>query len=43
MYIERKRRWADIFAVGDEVRKKRRITPSVVARQIATHRGRRQP
>ena len=41
MYIERKKHWRDIFALGDTVRRKRRITPAVVAREIAEHRKRR--
>ncbi len=38
IYIERKRQWKDIFALGDEVRRKRRITPKVIAREIEEHR-----
>ncbi len=41
MYVERKQRWANIFALGDEVRKRHCITPSVVAHQIARHRKKR--
>ncbi len=43
MYIERKRRWGAIFSLGDQVRRKRRITPAVIARQIAAHRKSRKP
>lgn len=38
VYIERKRQWMDIFALGDQIRRKRRITPRVIAREIAQHR-----
>ena len=41
IYIERRRQWRDIFALGDEIRRKRRITPKVVAREIEEHRKRR--
>ncbi len=41
IYIERRRQWRDIFALGDETRRKRRITPKVVAREIEQHRKRR--
>jgi len=41
IYIERRRQWRDIFALGDETRRKRRITPKVVAREIEEHRKRR--
>ena len=38
MYIERKRRWDEIFALGDTMG--RRVTPSVVEEEIAAHRKR---
>ena len=41
MYIERKRQWRDIFALGDAAGRRRRITPEVVAKEIAAHRRRR--
>ena len=41
MYIERKRQWRDIFALGDTTRRRRRITPEVVDKEIAAHRRRR--
>jgi CopG family transcriptional regulator/antitoxin EndoAI len=38
MYVERRRQWADIFSLGNQVRRKRRITPEIVSRQISEHR-----
>ena len=38
MYIERKRRWDDIFALGDKVRRSKRISQRAIAGQIAAHR-----
>jgi len=38
LYIERKQRWDEVFALGDEVRRRRRITPKTVADEIAAHR-----
>lgn len=38
MYIERKGQWNDIFALGDKTRRSRKITPDVIAGEIAAHR-----
>jgi len=40
MYVERKRRWKEIFALGEAVRRDRRITPQALADEIAAHRKR---
>ena len=40
-YIQRKERWAAIFAMGQEVAKTRSLTPDDVAREISAHRNRR--
>lgn len=37
MYIERKREWNDIFALGDKIRRSKKITPAVIAREISAH------
>lgn len=42
-YIQRKARWAEIFAMGDAVARKQRLTPGDVAREIAAHRRRKSP
>ncbi len=38
MYIERKRRWDDIFALGESVRESRGISQQSIAAEIAAHR-----
>ncbi|MBN1341255.1 MAG: ribbon-helix-helix protein, CopG family [Phycisphaerae bacterium] len=40
MYIELRCRWKDIFMLGNEVRRKRRITPALVVREIEERRKR---
>jgi CopG family transcriptional regulator/antitoxin EndoAI len=40
MYIERKRRLEHVFALGDRIRRKRRITPADIDREIAQYRKR---
>lgn len=37
-YIQRKERWAGIFALGREVAKRRGLTPADVAVEIDAHR-----
>lgn len=38
MYIERKRQWNGIFALGDSIRRSKKISPEVIAGEIAAHR-----
>ena len=37
-YIQRKRRWADIFSMGRTITKDRGLTPEDVSREIAAYR-----
>ena len=39
--IDRRRQWEGIFALGDRVRRRRRVTPEVVAREVEARRKRR--
>ena len=39
MYIERRERWDDIFALGDQTARKRRLKPRDVGDQITAHRA----
>ena len=39
-YVERKRTWRRIFALGDRVRRQRKLRPEDVGREIAAHRRR---
>ena len=38
-YIQRKERWAGIFAMGRKVAKERGVTPEDVTREIKTYRN----
>lgn len=40
-YIQRKRRWNDLFAMGREIAEARGLTPADVAREIRAHRKRK--
>lgn len=40
-YIQRKERWAGIFAMGREIAKERQVTPEDVSREINAYRTRR--
>ena len=37
-YIQRKKRWADAFAMGRKIAKTKRLTPEDVSREIKAHR-----
>jgi len=37
-YIERKQRWADLFAAGRQIAEHRALTPDDVAKEIRAHR-----
>ena len=39
-YVQRRRRWEGIFALGDAARRRRKLAPRDVAREIAAHRKR---
>jgi len=38
-YIQRKRRWADIFAAGRRIAEERNLSPEDVSREIQAHRA----
>lgn len=40
-YIQRKRRWTDIFAMGRGIANAKGLTPSDVSREIKAHRKRK--
>ena len=40
-YIQRKERWAGIFAIGRKVARERNVTPEDVSREIRAYRSRR--
>ena len=40
-YIQRKERWAGIFAMGRKLAKERKVTAEDVAREIGAYRNRR--
>lgn len=42
-YIQRKERWAGMFALGRKMAKERSLTPADVSREITAHRNRRTP
>jgi CopG family transcriptional regulator/antitoxin EndoAI len=41
-YIERKRRWAQIFKIGAQTAKSRGITPDDLSEEIRSYRGKKQ-
>jgi CopG family transcriptional regulator/antitoxin EndoAI len=41
-YIERKRRWAQIFKIGAQTAKSRELTPEDVVNEILSYRAKRQ-
>ena len=40
-YIQRKERWAGIFALGRQIARERNVMPEDVSREIGAHRNRR--
>lgn len=40
-YVRRQRRWDDVFALGDSITRKGRLTPSAVSSEVRAVRRRR--
>lgn len=38
MYIERRQKWDDVFSLGDKVSRRKKLSPSDIAKEIKAHR-----